>query len=154
MDIPLSLCMDGRRKEGRNAFFIEEDCDRIESGRGASKKRGGDVAYDEGMEARIDEILEGLGRYDKKNMFGGVCYLKSGNMAFGIWKDHLIVRCGSGHYEKCLRAKHTRKFDVTGRTMSGWIMVAPEGIEEDRDLEKWIRTGDKYVSTLPPKRPK
>lgn len=109
------------------------------------------MAYDEGMEARIDEILEGRRDYGKKRMFGGICYLRSGNMAFGIWQDHLIVRCGSERYEECLRAKHTKKFDVTGKPMSGWVMVAPEGIEEDSDLEKWIETGDAYVATLPRK---
>jgi TfoX/Sxy family transcriptional regulator of competence genes len=112
------------------------------------------MAYDEGMEARIDEIMEGWERYEKKRMFGGICYLKSGNMAFGIWRDDLIVRCGSERYKECLRKKNVKEFDVTGRSMSGWVMVAPEGVEEDSELEKWIRIGDAYVSSLPPKRPK
>ncbi len=112
------------------------------------------MAYDEGTEARIDEIMEDWESYEKKRMFGGICYLKSGNMAFGIWRDHLIVRCGTERHKECLRAKHTKEFDVTGRPMSGWVMVAPDGIEEDSDLEKWIRTGDNYASTLAPKRVK
>jgi hypothetical protein len=109
------------------------------------------MAYDEGTEARIDEIMEEWEGYEKKRMFGGICYLKSGNMAFGIWRDHLIVRCGSDRHEECLRAKNTKVFDVTGKPMSGWVMVAPEGIEEDRELEKWLRTGDIFASSLPAK---
>jgi hypothetical protein len=56
------------------------------------------MAYDQGLEARIDEILEGLEEYEKKKLFGGICYLKSGNMSFGIWGDYLIVRCGSDRH--------------------------------------------------------
>jgi len=110
------------------------------------------MAYDEGLEARIDEIMEGWERYEKKRMFGGICYLKSGNMAFGIWRDDLIVRCGSERHKECLRKKNVKEFDVTGRCMSGWVMVAPEGVEEDSKLEKWMLTGDAYASCLPPKR--
>ncbi len=109
------------------------------------------MAYDEGLEARIDEIMEGWEEYEKKKMFGGICYLKSGNMAFGIWKDYLIVRCGSDRHAKCLSEQHTKEFDVTGKPMSGWVMVAPEGVGEDRELAKWIRIGDRYSSSLPPK---
>lgn len=112
------------------------------------------MAYDEGTEARIDEAMEDWPNYEKKRMFGGICYLRSGNMAFGIWRDHLIVRCGAKQREECLKAKNTKVFDVTGKPMAGWVMVAPEGVEEDSDLERWIRTGDVYASTLPPKRMK
>jgi hypothetical protein len=109
------------------------------------------MAYDEGMETRIDEIMEEWEHYEKKRMFGGICYLNSGNMAFGIWKDHLIVRCGSKAYGACLREENTKPFDVTGKAMSGWVMVAPPGIEEDADLERWMRIGDEFSSSLPPK---
>ena len=109
------------------------------------------MAYDEGMEARIDEMMEEWEHYEKKRVFGGICYLNSGNMAFGIWKDHLIVRCGPEAHSTCLSKENTKPFDVTGKPMSGWIMVAPPGIEEDADLEKWLRIGDEFSSSLPPK---
>jgi TfoX/Sxy family transcriptional regulator of competence genes len=110
------------------------------------------MAYDEGLEARIDEITDGWENYEKKKMFGGICYLRSGNMAFGIWKDYLIVRCGRDRHTECLRQEHTKAFDVTGKPMSGWVMVAPEGVEEDSELMKWIGTGDEYSASLPSKK--
>jgi len=112
------------------------------------------MAYDKGLEARIDEIIEEWKEYEKKRMFGGICYLRSGNMSLGIWQDFLIVRCGAERYKWCLEQEHARQFDVTGRPMSGWVMVSQEGIENDKDLEKWIRTGDSYVSSLPRKKMK
>ena len=112
------------------------------------------MAYDKGLEARIDEMLEGWERYEKKKMFGGICYLKSGNMSLGIWQDYLIIRCGAGQYKSCLTRKHAKQFDVTGKALSGWVMVSPEGIETDRELEQWMRIGDSYSSSLPPKKGK
>jgi TfoX/Sxy family transcriptional regulator of competence genes len=112
------------------------------------------MAYDKGLEVRIDEITEGWEHYEKKKMFGGICYLKSGNMAMGIWHDYLIVRCGASRHRECLQQKNTKEFDVTGKSMAGWVMVYPAGVEEDTELEKWIRIGDDYSSSLPPKKGK
>jgi hypothetical protein len=109
------------------------------------------MAYDEGLEARIDELMEEREGYEKKKMFGGICYLKSGNMAFGIWKDHLIVRCGPERHAEYLKQEHIREFDITGRPMSGWVMVAPDGIEEDSELANWMDIGDSYCASLPAK---
>ncbi len=106
------------------------------------------MAYDEGLEARIDEIADEWQGYEKKKLFGGMCYLKSGTMAFGIWKESLIVRCGPERHAECLGQQHTREFDVTGKSMSGLLMVAPEGVEEDRELAKWLRIGEEYSSSL------
>lgn len=110
------------------------------------------MAYDEGFEARIDEITDEWESYEKKKMFGGICYLLSGNMAFGIWKDYLIVRCGRERHAECLNNAHTKVFDVTGKPMSGWVMVAPDGVEDDSELSKWIKIGDEYASSLPSKK--
>jgi hypothetical protein len=112
------------------------------------------MAYDEGLEARIEELMDGWEDYEKKRMFGGICYLKSGNMAFGIWKDCLIVRCGPGRHEECLGREHTKEFDITGRSMSGWVMVSSEGVEDDGDLMDWMTAGDQFSSSLPAKRMK
>jgi hypothetical protein len=112
------------------------------------------VAYDQGLEARIDEIVDGWEDYEKKKMFGGICYLRSGNMSFGIWKDFLIVRCGSERHTECLSQKNVKPFDITGKPMSGWVMVAPEGLEEDDELEGWIKKGAGFAESLPRKKVK
>lgn len=84
-------------------------------------------------------------------MFGGIGYLVSGNMAFGIWKDSLVVRCGKELYESFLSEKHVSPFDVTGRAMSGWIMISSLGIQSSENLKHWMQTGFRYASSLPSK---
>ena len=36
--------------------------------------------------------------------------------------------------------------------MDGWLRVATEDVEDDAELERWVRTGVSFVRTLPPKR--
>jgi len=33
---------------------------------------------------------------------------------------------------------HVREFDITGKPMKGWVLVEPEGIEDDDQLKDWI----------------
>lgn len=109
------------------------------------------MAFDEGLAQRVTELLEEKPGFNEKKMFGGVCYLLNGNMACGVLNEDIIVRVGLERYEDSLKSPHTRKFDMTGRPMKGWIMVSPEGHESDRDLEAWIKKGVSFASSLPPK---
>jgi hypothetical protein len=109
------------------------------------------MAYDEGLEYRVMELLEDKPGIVRKKMFGGVCFLIHGNMACGIINDHLIVRVGLERYEASLKLPHTGKFDITGKPMKGWVMVSSEGYETDDDLLEWVQHGFQYASSLPPK---
>ncbi|MGD9049397.1 MAG: TfoX/Sxy family protein [Anaerolineae bacterium] len=109
------------------------------------------MAYDEGLAQRIrDSLQEAPGLVEKK-MFGGIGYMLQGNMACGVNQDTLIVRVGPDRYEEALSRPHTRVFDMTGRPMKGWVVVAPEGIEEDDDLDQWIQQGVDFALSLPAK---
>ncbi|MCP5264644.1 MAG: TfoX/Sxy family protein [Burkholderiaceae bacterium] len=109
------------------------------------------MAYDTGLAHRIEEIVEPFPGRARKAMFGGVVYLANGNIAYGIWHDRLIVRCGPSDYAACLARPNVAPFDVTGRPMSGWVTVAPEGFAEDDSLAWWLQLGWAFASALPPK---
>jgi TfoX/Sxy family transcriptional regulator of competence genes len=111
------------------------------------------MAYDEGLAQRISELLDDNAEYEynEKKMFGGICYLLNGNMACGILKEDLIVRVGPKKYKDYLKKPHTRKFDITGKPMKGWIMVTYKGLESDKELLKWVRLGVNFALSLPRK---
>lgn len=109
------------------------------------------MAYDQGLAQRVRELLEELPGYQEKKMFGGICFLIFGNMACGIIKDDLIVRVGPTAYAEALRRPKTRPFDLTGRVMTGWVMVTPEGCEDDDELGDWVEKGASFARTLPAK---
>ena len=41
--------------------------------------------------------------------------------------------------------------DITGRPMTGWVTVEPDGYESDEALIEWVRQGVDFALSLPPK---
>ena len=109
------------------------------------------MAYNEKLAQRIRERLINLPAYMERKMFGGVCFLLHGNMACGILNDDVIVRVGKDAYESALALPHTKKFDITGRAMSGWVMVSPQGHGSDQQLDAWLQRGVDFAASLPHK---
>ncbi|HEY69811.1 MAG TPA: TfoX/Sxy family protein [Anaerolineae bacterium] len=109
------------------------------------------MAYDEGLAQRVHEVLSEEAGLVEKKMFGGVGFMLQGNMACGVHKDMLIVRVGKEGHDAAMNKPYTLPFDITGRAMRGWVMVAPEGVEQDADLEAWVQQGVAFARSLPPK---
>jgi TfoX N-terminal domain len=110
------------------------------------------MAYDENFAARIRKALGRRKGLVAKQMFGGIAFLLNGNMCVGIHKDELIVRLDPDETDAALAKPHTRVFDLTGRPMKGWILVAPKGIATDAQLAKWIAIAATYAGALPAKK--
>ena len=110
------------------------------------------MAYDQDLAHRIREQLADEHGVTERAMFGGLAFLLRGNMAVGISNSaELMVRLGADATESALARPHTRLFDMSGRPMKGWILVAPEGIKTKRQLGAWVKRGVEFAATLPPK---
>ena len=109
------------------------------------------MAFDESLAGGIRDVLARKLNIEEKKMFGGVGFLLNGNTLVGVWKDSLIVRIGPDAFEEALLEPHVKEFDITGRPMKGWIMVEPEGVEDENKLKNWIERANKFVETLPKK---
>ena len=110
--------------------------------------------YNTKLEEKIDAALKQWRNMEKKKMFGGVCYLLKGNMAFGIYKDSLIVRMDKDQGEQSLKDRNVKPFDITGRPMAGWVMVQEAGWKSAAGLAKWMEVGKRYSLSLPEKKGK
>jgi hypothetical protein len=109
------------------------------------------MAFDEDLAARVRERLARTWGVDERRMFGGICFLLGGHVLVGVWEDALLARLGRDEAEAALREPHVGVFDITGRPMAGWVLVAPEGVEEDEQLGNWIDRARAFVETLPAK---
>ncbi len=109
------------------------------------------MAFDQRLAARVRRQLANRPELQEKGMFGGLGFLRSGHMAVGIWKDHLIARVGKEHDAEARALPGAKAFDITGRPMQGWVMVTPEGISTDVLLHDWIDRAWTFAGTLPPK---
>ncbi len=109
------------------------------------------MPYDELLASRIRAVLRSLPDGVEKKMFGGVGFLVNGNMACGVHKNNLIVRVGASDYDAALVRPHTHVFDMTGRPMTSWVMVLPEGCASEVQLKAWVDQGLAFARSLPGK---
>jgi TfoX/Sxy family transcriptional regulator of competence genes len=108
------------------------------------------MAYDLELAERVRSQLDGI-PYVEKKMFGGVGFLIGGNMACGVNKDDLIVRIDPAKQAALLKKPHAKPFDLTGKPMKGWLVIAAEGCRTQRQLSTWVKEGVEFASSLPPK---
>ena len=109
------------------------------------------MAYDQDLANRVREQLADEDAVTEKQMFGGIAFLLSGNMAVGVSREDLMVRVGKDQSDDALAQPHTRVFDMTGRPMRNWVLVEPAGVESDAQLSAWIGRGVAFARSLPPK---
>ena len=101
---------------------------------------------------RIRLLLANDPFVSERRMFGGFAFMWHGNMLVGPMKDGgLLVRCGKPAYDATLQLPGAAPMDFTGRTMSGFVVVAGDAIEDDDRLAQWIEIARAFVRTLPPK---
>ena len=109
------------------------------------------MPYNEDLDARIKKMVSRWKHTTNKKMFGGVCHLINGNMFCGVHKDSLILRLGEKTAREVMGGKDVREFDITGKPMQGWVMVAGNGYKSEKDLRSWLEKAKKFAKTLPAK---
>jgi TfoX/Sxy family transcriptional regulator of competence genes len=110
------------------------------------------MAYDEDLADRLRELLADEDAVTEKKMFGGLAFLLHGNMTVSAsGQGGLLVRVDPAETDAHLARPHVALMEMRGRTMDGWLRVAPEGLKTKRDLAAWVKRSLGYVKTLPPK---
>jgi hypothetical protein len=109
------------------------------------------MAFDERLAERIRGALGRRKGLAEKKMFGGVAFLLHGNMCVGVHKSDLMVRLAPAETDAALSQPNTRRFDLTGRPMKGWILVEPAGVKTAAQLGKWVEIAATYAASLPAK---
>ncbi len=114
------------------------------------------MSYDEDLTERVRRQLAriaGLAPADvtEKRMFGCLGFFIRNNLCVAVRRESLVARLGEEQAEAAMEQVHVEQFEVSGRPMKGWVLIAPEGIEEDDSLRDWIKQANQFVATLPPK---
>jgi hypothetical protein len=109
------------------------------------------MAFDESLAERIRGNLGRRKGVEEKRMFGGLGFLLHGNMCVGVWREFLILRLGPEQTAEALLEPHVKEFDITGKVMTGWVMVHPEGTNGDDALNEWVQRAVRFVRKLPAK---
>lgn len=110
------------------------------------------MAYDEGLANRLREALQDEKAVIEKAMFGGLAFLVNGNMAVSAsGQGGLLLRCDPDETDELIKREHAKRFEMHGREMDGWLRIDEAGIRTQRQLERWVKVGVSYASSLPTK---
>jgi len=109
------------------------------------------MAFDAALAERIRVRLASVPGVTEMKMFGGVGFLLNGNMCAGVWKDALVARVGPEQYAAARKLPGVSEFDVTGRPMTGWVLVEPDAVDSESALREWLARCVDYAGRLPPK---
>jgi hypothetical protein len=107
------------------------------------------MPFDDELARRVRQQLAGTSGVTEKGMFGGTAFFVDGNMCVGVIRHELVARVGPERFTDAVERIGTRPFTMTGRPMSGWVMVAPPGYPDDGALAGWVAEALEYVGTLP-----
>ena len=99
------------------------------------------MAYDEELAVRIRQALRQRTDMTERKMFGGLSFLRDGRMCCGIVGNDLVVRVLDKEMSSVLQRVHVRPMDFTGKSLRGFVYVAPDAIATDGGLRDWIARG-------------
>jgi TfoX/Sxy family transcriptional regulator of competence genes len=98
------------------------------------------MAYNEFLADRVRSTFkENRIGFEQKKMFGGLCFFVDEKMCAGVFKEELMVRIDPQDETEYLQNENCREMDETNHSMKGFLMITPEGIDMEDDLDKWIK---------------
>ena len=110
------------------------------------------MGFDEELAHRLRELLADEDGISEKKMFGGLAFLVDGNMSVSASRNGgLLVRLNPADTDAALARPHVALMQMGGRTMDGWITVAPDVLTTKRQLAAWVKRSLAFVRTLGPK---
>lgn len=109
------------------------------------------MAYDDGLAELMRETLGDEPGLSEKKMFGGLCFLKDGNMICGVHEGGGMARVGKDAEARACEIEGVGPLSFTGRKMGGMVDVSEETIADDNLRAQIVGLALTYARTLPPK---
>jgi TfoX/Sxy family transcriptional regulator of competence genes len=101
---------------------------------------------------RFDAVASRHPEAQRRMMFGYPALFVGGNMATGLFADRWVVRLHKGETDDLLAIPGAEPFaPMPGRTMSGWVVLPRDLVDDDADLDRWLARALAFAASLPPK---
>jgi|SRR5438876_4421048 len=112
------------------------------------------MAYDEATAGRVRKLLSVRPDVAERKMMGGLCFMVDGRMCCSVsGRGGLLIRVGPDAHQLVSNEPHVQPMAMGGRTMTGFVRVAPEGYRTEAGLKQWIKRGLDFVASMPTKSP-
>ncbi len=94
-------------------------------------------------------------RITERTMFGGITFLLNGRILVGCRKDgQILLSVGRDHYEAALARPGATPMSQSGRSMTGFVWVEADAIEDDGGLASWVGFALEAMGSRPPREAK
>jgi hypothetical protein len=91
--------------------------------------------------ARVRSVLSRHRDVTERRMMGTLAFMVGGSMCCSVGPEGLLVRVTAEERGEVLARPHVTPMRLGGRTMSGFVRVAPEGYRTRGALARWIERG-------------
>ena len=109
------------------------------------------MAYDEGLAEIMRGDFDGIDGVSERRMFGGLCFLLSGNMVCGVHSGGGLYRVGKTREAEARDVPGTGPMTFTGRPMGGMVDVTDDLIADDTRRGAVFSLALAHAQSLPPK---
>jgi TfoX/Sxy family transcriptional regulator of competence genes len=111
------------------------------------------MAYDEALAERIRALVAGEPNLTEQKMFGGLAFLIGGNMAVAAsGQGGVLVHVAAEDSDELVASTPATLMEMRGRSMRGWLRVAPDHLGAEEELAGWVERGAAYARSLPAKK--
>lgn len=106
----------------------------------------------EELSDRIRDHFASRHGVSERKMFGGRAFMLHGNMIVGVMKEGaLLARVGKPDYGAALAEPGVRPMTMGERTMTGFVAVDGDVLEDDDQLGAWLDRCFAVADALPAK---
>ena len=113
------------------------------------------MGVDERAALILDRALAGDPTVRAQKMFGGIGFMRRGHMLCGAMSEKMgggaMFRVGPEAMPDALAIEGVGPFDAAGRTMTGFVAVPTEAIEDEDVLARLLELAGRFVGSLPAK---
>ena len=106
------------------------------------------MPWDPGLVERLADACTRTGARGarQKGVFGGRGFMLGKSTFVIAWDDGIIVKCPPAEYQESLARPGVTPFAPDGeRPMSTWVVVAPDAIADDPELDEWVARGVRAI---------
>lgn len=106
----------------------------------------GRVPIDQRLLARVRDLLgEGV---REQRMVGGRSFAIGGLLLCGVRGERLMVRLGAEGAQAALTEPHVSPMRMGDKTVSGFVLIGPDGVAQDAELARWLNRARAFVDSI------
>lgn len=99
------------------------------------------MAYDEKLADRVRAVLKGRREVAERRLMGHLAFLVNGAMCCSVGPEGILFRIDPAEQERVLDGAGVTAMQMGGRTMKGFVRVAPAAFRTEAALAQWVEGG-------------